>query len=107
MRMKYLSHSPSNPPSLLRKAGAIIATTALAGMALMFSALLLVFVISIGAVAFAYLWWKTRELRKQMWNMPARGAAMESEVFEGEVIEGEVVRVEEPVGRINGNRINR
>lgn len=98
--MKYLSFNTANPPSLLRKTGAIVATIVLAGLALMFSAVLLALVLSIGAVAFVYLWWKTRELRKQMRNFPPRGATVEHEVFEGEVIEGEVIRVVEPGNRI-------
>ncbi|MDD2915252.1 MAG: hypothetical protein PHP70_08035 [Gallionella sp.] len=106
MQIKYLSNTTANPPSLLRKAGTIAVATALAGVALMFSAVLIVAVVSIGAVAFAYLWWKTRALRKQMKaqmrDFPPHGAnvqreAFMGEVYEGEVIEGEAVRVEESV----------
>lgn len=100
MQIKYISNSSSRPPGLLRKTGAIVATAALAGVALMFSAVLLALVLSIGAVAFTYLWWKTRELRKQMRNFPPRGTTVETEVFEGEVIEGEAVRVDESGGEI-------
>ena len=108
MQIKYLPPS-SNPPSLLRKAGAIVATTLVAGVALMFSAVLLTAILSIGAVAFAYFWWKTRGLRKQMKeqmrDFPPQDANVEREVFrgevyEGEVIEGEAVRVDEPRDRI-------
>ncbi len=69
----------------------------------MFSAVLLAFLLSIGAVIFAWLWWKTRELRRQMReqmkDIPPPGATVEREVFrgetyEGEVIEGEAVRVD-------------
>ena len=95
MQIKLLSNTTAKSPGLLRKTGAIVATAALAGVALMFSAVLLALVLSIGTVAFAYMWWKTRELRKQMRNLPPRGATMEAEVFEGEVIEGEAVRVDE------------
>lgn len=98
--MKYLPLPPAGPPGLLRKAGGIIVATALAGLALMFSAVLLVFVVSIGALVLAYLWWKTRELRRQMRNFPPRDTTMAHEAFEGEVIEGEVIRVEDPVDRI-------
>ena len=100
MQMKYLSPTSARPPSLLRKAGAIVATTALAGVVLMFSAVLLAVVLSVGTVAFAYLWWKTRELRKQMRNFPPPGATMKHEVLRGELIEGEVIRVEESGVRI-------
>jgi len=45
-----------------------------------------------------YLWWKTRDLRKQMRNHPfgdevIAGEVIEGEVIRGEVIEGEVIRV--------------
>lgn len=103
--MKYLPHTTATFPSLLRKAGGIVAATALAVLALMFSAVLLVVLLCVGAVAMAFLWWKTRELHRQMRNLPPRGATKAQEVFEGEVIEGEVVRAEEPIDRINGGRI--
>ena len=97
--MKYLSSTTGNPPSLLRKSVATISTVALAGVALMFSAVLLSFILIVGTMAFAYLWWKTRELRKQMQkqmqDFPFRNASMEREVFTGEVIEGEVIRMHE------------
>ncbi|MES1981138.1 MAG: hypothetical protein V4443_01565 [Pseudomonadota bacterium] len=96
--MKYISHIPSRPRSLLQKAVAIVATAALAVVALMFSAVLLAVVLSVGVVVFAYLWWKTRELRKLMRNALPRQAANDvfgGETSRGEVIEGEVVRPDE------------
>jgi ABC-type uncharacterized transport system permease subunit len=109
MQIKFISPTSSNPPSLLRKAGTIVATTVMVGVALMFSAVLLTVVLSIGALAFTYLWWKTRGLRKQMReqmrDFPPPGANVEREAFrdevhEGEVIEGEAVRVDEQCDRI-------
>jgi membrane protein implicated in regulation of membrane protease activity len=87
----------SNP---LRKIIAFVATVALISLALMFSLVVFAVILVIGAMAWAYLWWKTRELRKQMRNYPPRGMVMEGEVVEGEVIrgqviEGEVIRVED------------
>lgn len=108
--MKYISHTSARPPSLLRKTAVIIGAAAVAGLMLIASAVLLGVVVIIGLLASAYLWWKTRELRKQMRNFPPRGAAMgseaskgevfEGEVIEGEVIEGEVIRVDEPQDQI-------
>ena len=89
--MKNLPYSIAQPPGLLRKAVALVATVTVFGLALMFSVMLFAVVLSAGAVAFAYLWWKTRDLRKQMRMHPPGGAAMEEETIEGEVIEGEVI----------------
>lgn len=104
MQMRYISYTSSKPPTLLRKAVAILGTLALAGVALMFSAVLLVFLLVAGVLGFAFVWWKTRALRKQMReqmkNFPTPDANLESEVFRGEryageVIEGEAMRVDE------------
>lgn len=94
---------PGDQPNLLQKSFAIVGAVVLAGLALMFSAVLLVFLVIAGALAAALLWWKTRELRKQMQQakgFPPPGAAMEDDLFRGEmaggrVIEGEAVRVED------------
>lgn len=94
MQLKYISSSSARPPGLLRKAVAVVVTVVLAGLALMFSALLLAFILLGGALAWAYLWWKTRELRGQMKNFPQRDATGQPEIFEGEVIEGEATLVD-------------
>jgi len=65
---------------------------------------LLTAILIIAVFGGAYLWWKTRALRKlmkeQMRGFPPHGATMRNdafvgEVFKGEVIEGEVIRVDE------------
>lgn len=107
MQMKYISYSPANRPSLLRKAVMVVV---LGAVALMFSAVLLTVFLIAAVFGGAYLWWKTREVRKQFREMQARmrqmhesAARAESqngvfsgEVYEGEIIEGEAVRVDEP-----------
>lgn len=104
MQIKFISTPSPQPANPLRKVLAFIATLALAGVALMFSAVLLVFILIIIVFGGAILWWKTREIRKQiraqMQGFAPRGAAMQSETFageafKGEVIEGEVIRVDE------------
>lgn len=101
MQIKYISPQPANPPGLLRKTVTLVMTVALAGVALMFSAMLLVVILIVVVFGGAYLWWKTRELRKQMKNFqPLHSATAQSDVFadkafKGEVIEGEVIRVDE------------
>jgi hypothetical protein len=97
--MQNLPNNPANFPNLLRKIIAFVATVALIGLALMFSLVVIAVILVAGAIAWAYLWWNTRELRKQM-RYPPRGVVMEGEVGEGEVIrgqviEGEVIRVDD------------
>lgn len=109
MQIKYIPYPPARSANPLRKAVAFIATLALAGVVLMFSAVLLAVLLCVGVVAFTYLWWKTRAFRKQMRarmrDFPPRGAEMQreafaGEVFKGEVIEGEVIRMDETHDRI-------
>jgi hypothetical protein len=101
MQMKHLSDTTTKLPGPLRKIAAFIVTAALVGLVLMFSAVLFAIILIAGTTAWAYLWWKTRALRKQMRNFPPRGEMMggvvrEDEVIKGEVIEGEVIRVVDP-----------
>jgi hypothetical protein len=98
MQMKYLSQPTTKHPGPLRKIAALIVTTAVIALVLMFSAVLFAIILIAGTAAFAYLWWKTRELRKQMRNFPPRDEMMgsvvkEDEVIKGVVIEGEAIRV--------------
>ena len=80
--MENFSHTTAELTSLLRKVAAFIVTAALIGLVLMFSVLLFAVILTVGAMAWGYLWWKTRDLRKQMrQNHP--GCV---------VIEGEVIR---------------
>lgn len=103
--MKYIAYTSSSSPSLLRKTVALVATFAVAGAVLMFSAVVLAVMLILGLIAAAYLWWKTRELRKMMKSFQPRaandGEAFRAETFreeslKGEIIEGEATRVHEP-----------
>ena len=102
MQMKYLSNGSSRSPSLIRKAGAVVVSVVAAGVALMFSAVLLSVLLVVGAMALAYFWWKTREARKLMRDMQQfheQNMRMESEMFrreddKGTVIEGEAIHVD-------------
>jgi hypothetical protein len=93
MQMKFELNPPAKPPGLLRKLAALVLTVMLFGLALMFSAVLLVIIVTIGTMAWAYLWWKTRELRNQLRNFTPRDVARETKVDGDEVFEGEVIRV--------------
>ena len=87
------SSRDGKPPSLLQKAVALLVTVLVFGLALMASVVLFAIVLSIGSIAWGYLWWKTRKLRQQM---RARAGEGQSPAGQGEmVIEGEVIRVVE------------
>ncbi len=96
--MKNLTHS-ATLPGFFRKMVALIATVGLITLVLMFSAVVFAVLLLAGITAWAYLWWKTRELRKQMRSYSSRSVVME-EVIEGEVIEGESIRVNDPLDKI-------
>ena len=97
--MRHLPHTSANFPNSLRNLAAVVATAAVFGLALMFSVVVVAVFLAAGVIVWGYLWWKTRELRKQMRNYPPRNVAMEQEmagddVIRGEVIEGEAIVVE-------------
>ncbi len=102
MQIKYIPPPSANSPSLFRKTAALIMTVALAGVVLMFSAMLLVFILIVAVFGGAYLWWKMRALRRQMQNFPPsphnttfQSDVFAREAFSGNVIEGEVIRSDE------------
>lgn len=92
--MNNLPDSSADTPGMLQKAAAFLLTLAMFVLVLMFSVVLFVIVLTAGAIAMGYFWWRTRELRKKMREHPPGGAVIEGEVIEGEVIEGEVIEGE-------------
>lgn len=72
-------------PSLPTKILAVIAGLALLVLGFMFSLVILALIAVAGLAMWAYVWWKTRELRKAMKQRPAGG----------HVIDGEAIVVDE------------
>ena len=107
MKIKQIPYPSSRRPSLLRKALSLVGLVALGAVVLMFSAVLLVVILVVVVFGGAYLWWKTRAVRRQFREMHARMRQMQEaavrgepqafrgEVYEGEIIEGVAVRVQE------------
>ena len=95
MQIKYVLNPPANPPSLLRKLVGLVMTLTLVALALMFSAVLLVVIVIVGTLAWAYIWWKMRALRKHMRNLSPQDMAKAATASNDEVFEGEVIRVVE------------
>lgn len=69
---------------------ATLITGAVVVVAIMFSLAVLAIAAVAGAVFLGWLWWKTRQVRRQMRD-PSGGAAPrpEGDVIEGEVLKGE------------------
>lgn len=78
---------------------AIILTLALLVVAVMFSAILLSIILFFAVIGGAYLWWKTRAIRKHLKTFSQQAESMRGDSFktatsQGEVFEGEVVHVD-------------
>jgi hypothetical protein len=93
MQIKYGLNSPAKSSGPLRKLVAFTVTVAMVGLVLMFSAVLFVIILVVGTIVWAYLWWKTRELRKHMRNFQPRESEGEGRGSDEKVYEGEVIRV--------------
>ncbi len=94
--MRFVSLTPGKTPSLLRKLVALAVTATLFVLLLMFSAVLIGVIAVVGTIAWAYLWWKTRKLRKQMRDLHSSAMRAQARASNDEVFEGEVIRVVEP-----------
>lgn len=88
-----LNPPPLQSPGLLGRIVAFAVSAALIVLAFMFSLVALA-VVGIGGVLLGgWLWWKTRQLRKQMRE---QGFAVRAESDQGQIIEGEAFRTDEP-----------
>ena len=82
---------------MLGKLATFTVGASVVALALMFSLVALAVVAVGGAIAGTWLWWKTRDVRKQMREQAQRQPAG------GHIIEGEVIRADEqpvPSGKL-------
>lgn len=93
MQMRYVLNSPARSSGLVRKLATLLVTVAMVALVLMFSAVLFAVIIVLGAIAWVYLWWKTRELRQQMRDFTPREVQRDEQASDGNVFEGEAIRV--------------
>ena len=98
MQVRFEIPPPNTQRSPLRKLAGVIVTIAVAIFALMFSAVFFAVIAVVGLVAWAYIWWKTREVRKQMraFAEQSQSVMREQSASNDEVFEGEVIRVVDP-----------
>lgn len=83
---------PAQEAGPLKKLVTLVAGVVLLGLGLMFSVVVLTGVVIVGLMVWAYLWWKTRDLRRAM--REAQSSAQPSPTG-GDIIEGEAVVVNE------------
>jgi len=98
MQVRFEIPPPNRPRSPLNRIVGVIVTVVVAIIALMFSAVFFAVVAVLGLIAWAYIWWKTREVRRQMREFAdqAQSAMQEQSASNDEVFEGEVIRVVDP-----------
>lgn len=87
-----LNRNAEKPMGLLQKFGAATVAVIVFGVALAFSVMFFAVVAAIALVIGAYLWWKTRDVRKAMRQAQAQRPGAQRENGHGIVIEGEVLR---------------
>ena len=97
MQIKFLSLSASKPSSTFQKFAGLVISVLVAITALVFSAVLLAVLAVPGMIAWGYIRWKTRALRKQMRAFSERESSRMHERSDDHdrVFEGEVIRVVE------------
>ena len=69
--------APSLPVTMLT----FVSAAVLLVVAFMFSLLVFAILATVGVLVWGYLWWKTRELRKQMRELPPGGRVIEGEAI--------------------------
>jgi hypothetical protein len=93
---KQFGARDGTPPTVLQKVLTTLVTIAVFGVALMFSVVFFAVIVTVGAVAWGYLWWKTRALRKHMREQASMGQGQRQgegrSGAQGLIIEGEVIR---------------
>jgi hypothetical protein len=88
--------APSRAMNVIAKVVAVLGGAVLAVSALALSLVFFAVVLMIGVLVGGYLWWKTRELRKQIRTQLSSGETLQGEIIEGEIIEGEIIVEDTP-----------
>ena len=80
-----MTPTPATQPGFLVKLLTLVASVFLLVLGFMFSVVFLAVIAIAGLLAWAYFWWKTRELRKAM---------KEAQSADGHVIDGEAIVID-------------
>jgi hypothetical protein len=95
--------SPNTTANPFVKVIAMLGGVVVLVLGFMFSMVLISFIVLIGFAAWAYFWWKTRDLRKAMKAQRASQPMNAGNEAGGEIIEGEVIVVNDYVGDYAAN----
>lgn len=99
MQKRFILSAPPQPRSPLGKLLTWIISLSLFALLLMFSVVFLAVIAVVGLIAFAYIWWKTSEVRRQiriMRSVATPEARRAAQASNDGVFEGEVIRVVDP-----------
>jgi len=106
LRFRQFQAAFGKPPqTVLGKLLTFTAGAALLVLALMFSLVAFSVIAVGGAIAGTWLWWKTRDVRKQMQEQMQMQQQANQRPATGYIIEGEVIRDDEPA-RQSGKRLD-
>ena len=75
----------TNASGLLAKVLTFASGAVLLVVAFMFSLLVFAILVTVGLLVWSYLWWKTRELRRQIRERPPGGRVIEGETIRDRV----------------------
>lgn len=78
---QQFSRPAREPRTLLQRVVTVAVAIGVFALALMFSVVLFAVVLTVGLVAWGYLWWKSRDIRRQMRTNPPGGLVIEGEVI--------------------------
>ncbi|HMK14963.1 MAG TPA: hypothetical protein VK460_08130 [Burkholderiales bacterium] len=74
---RFSTNAPGLPDKILTFASAALLLVA----AFMFSLLVFAILVTVGLLVWGYLWWQTRELRREMSEYPPGGRVIEGEAI--------------------------
>lgn len=80
-------------PTFLQRLGGVLVAVALTIAALIFASVILAVAAAVAIVLGAWLWWRTREVRRELRRRDLHAADVER--AEGAIIEGEYRRIDE------------
>ncbi len=108
-QMINLIYFNTKSPTLPRRIAKLLVSIVLVALGLTFSALILVVIVTAGAMIWGYLWWKSRDLRRHLRQYSHDQYSPDQYSSSNVVIEGEIIKREpneQPMESTPGESIN-